>query len=65
MGHLDVEALSRLEVHDVDVEVVVRCCWEQLAKGKHLPWDRQHRLVCCVAVLQLWFTLHYTAGHAF
>lgn len=59
---LDVQALSRLEVHDVDIEIVIRCHGEQLAQGKYLPRNRQHRLVFSFPMQQFRLTLQGSQG---
>ena len=48
-AHLDTEVLSWLEVHDMDIEIVVCSLWQQFPESEDLWADIQRRLFACAA----------------
>jgi hypothetical protein len=48
---------SWLEVHHMDVEVIVSSLRDELAQLKHFPRGREQRRSLYMAVEELWFTL--------
>ena len=48
-AHLDTEVLSWLEVHDMDIEIVVCSLRQQFPESEDLWADIQHRLFACGA----------------
>lgn len=47
-----VQVLSGFKVHDVNVEVIVICCRQQLPEHKHLGVHREHWLIISCTVLE-------------
>lgn len=52
--YLDVQVLSRPEVHNVYVEVIVPGLGQQFAQGEDFRGDIQHRLLAGAAYHHLW-----------
>lgn len=55
--YLNVQVISCLEVHDVNVEVVLVALRQQLAQQEYLSWSIQHGRGIGAAVLELRLSL--------
>ena len=58
-AYLDIQILSWLEVHDVDIEVIVCSLRQQLSEGKDFWADVYDRLLACGANNNFWLTTLY------